>query len=95
MYLILRTKEKIYITCVGKACYSNYDLNLSKQTFFDEKILAKQKGIKQMNIDRKLVKLRCDVATAVYKFIKNNIKCGLSKNYLTIILLLISSFPIQ
>ena len=37
-----------------KACYSNYDLMLSKQTFFDEKISAKQKGTKQMNIDRKL-----------------------------------------
>ena len=37
-----------------KACYSNYDLNLSKKTFFDEKISGTQKGTKQMNFDRKL-----------------------------------------
>ena len=39
---------------LDKACYSNYNLVLSKQTFFDEKISAKQKRTKQMNIDVKL-----------------------------------------
>ena len=37
-----------------KACYSNYDLILPKQTFFEEITSTKQKGTKQMNIDRKL-----------------------------------------
>lgn len=36
-----------------EACYSNYDLILSKHTFFDENISAKEKEIKQMNIDGK------------------------------------------
>ena len=48
-----------------EACYSNYDLILSKQTFFDEKISAKQKGAKQMNIDRKLHSYTT-VVTAVF-----------------------------
>ena len=48
-----------------KACYSNYDLNLSKQTFFDERISAKQKGTKQMNIDRKL-RSHVTAVTAVF-----------------------------
>ena len=74
-----------------KACYSNYDLILSKQYYFDENILAKKKGTKQIN--RKTM-LTCDDRCGCFnKFIKENIKCGLSKNYLTIILLLISSFP--
>ena len=50
-----------------KACYSNYDLILSKQTFFDEKILAMQKETKQMNIDWKL----CSPVTAVTVFFRN------------------------
>ena len=49
-----------------KACYSNYDLILSKQTFFDEKILAMQKETKQMNIDWKL----CSHVMAVTVFLE-------------------------
>lgn len=52
MYRILGTKEKTYEW--EKACYSNYGLILSKQTFFNEKISAKQKRAKQTDIDRKL-----------------------------------------
>ena len=48
-----------------KACYSNYDLILSKKTFSDEKISAKQKGTKQMNIDRKL-RSHLPAVTAVF-----------------------------
>ena len=48
-----------------QACYSNYDLILSKQTFFDEKIPAKQKGAKQINIDRKL-RSHMTAVTAVF-----------------------------
>ena len=36
-----------------KACCSNYDLILPKETIFDEKISGKQKETNQMNIDRK------------------------------------------
>ena len=77
-----------------KACYSNYDLILSKQYYFDEKILAKKKkGTKQMN---RTTMFTCDDRCGCFnKFIKENIKCGLSKNYLTITFLLISSFPSQ
>ena len=50
-----------------KACYSNYDLILSKQTFFDEKILAMQKETKQMNIDWKL----CSHVMTVTVFFRN------------------------
>ena len=50
-----------------KACYSNYDLILSKQTFFDEKILPMQKETKQMNIDWKL----CSHVMAVTVFFRN------------------------
>ena len=50
-----------------KACYSNYDLILSKQTFFDEKILPMQKETKQMNIDWKL----CSLVKAVTVFFIN------------------------
>ena len=71
-----------------KACYSNYDLIFSKKTFFDEKISAKQKRTKRMNIDKKL-RSHMTAVTAAF------IKCGLSKNYLRIILLLISSFTTQ
>ena len=55
---------------LDKACYSNYNLVLSKQTFFDEKISAKQKRTKQMNID---VKLRSNV-TAVTDVLINSSK---------------------
>ena len=52
-----------------KTCYSNYDLILSKQTFFDEKLSAKQKGRKQMNIDRKL---RSHVTAVTAAFINSS-----------------------
>ena len=55
---------------LDKACYSNYNLVLSKQTFFDEKISAKQKRTKQMNID---VKLHSNV-TAVMDVLINSSK---------------------
>ena len=49
----------------GKSLLFNNDLIFSKQTFFGEKTSTKQKGAKQMNIDRKL---RCHVTavTAVF-----------------------------
>ena len=37
-----------------KVCYSNCDLILSNQTFFDEKNSTMQKETKQINIDRKM-----------------------------------------
>ena len=37
-----------------KACHSNYNLILSKQTFLDKKNAQYQKGTNQMNIDKKL-----------------------------------------
>ena len=55
---------------LDKVCYSNYNLVLSKQTFFDEKISAKQKRTKQMNID---VKLHSNV-TAVMDVLINSSK---------------------
>ena len=70
---------------------SSYDLILSKQTVFDEKNSAKQKGTKQVNIDRKL-RSHVTAVTAVFINSSKIISC---KNYLTIILLPISSFPTQ
>lgn len=54
---------------LDKACYSNYNLVLSKQTFFDEKISAKPKRTKQMNID---VKLHSNVTAVTDVFISSS-----------------------
>ena len=69
---------------------------LSKQTFFDEKTPAKQKEQNKWILVGNFAHMWRSLRL-FYKFIKNNMKCGLSKSvgYLTITLLHISSFPTQ